>query len=62
MIQINNNLKIEDLKEKINQLWALSGEKINRIASEYDETQGAPVFTVNGKYATRGWTECTHGF
>lgn len=62
MIQINNNLKIEDLNEKINQLWTLSGEKINRIASEYDETQGAPVFTVNGKYATRGWTEWTHGF
>ena len=62
MIQINNNIKIEDLKEKINQLWTLSGEKIIRIASEYDETHGAPVFTVNGKYATRGWTEWTHGF
>lgn len=62
MIQINNNIKIEDLKKKINQLWTLSGEKINRIAAEYDENQGAPVFTVNGKYATRGWTEWTHGF
>ena len=62
MIIINQNLKVEDLKEKINLLWQLSGEKINRILSEYDESQGAPVFTVNGKYTTRGWTEWTHGF
>ena len=37
MIIINQNLKVEDLKEKINLLWQLSGEKINRILSEYDE-------------------------
>ena len=23
---------------------------------------GSPVFTVNGKYSTRGWTEWTQGF
>ena len=62
MIEINNKLKIEDFKNKIRLLWNLSGEKIERIISEYDESKGAPVFTVNGKYATRGWTEWTHGF
>ena len=62
MIAINNSLKAEELREKINLFWKLSGEKINRIVSEYDESQGAPVFTVDGKYATRGWTEWTHGF
>ena len=62
MIEINNKLKIEDFKSKIRLLWSLSGEKIERIISEYDESKGAPVFTVNGKYATRGWTEWTHGF
>ena len=62
MININNSLSIKDLKEKIDLLWNLSGEKINRIVSEYDESQGAPVFTIEGKYATRGWTEWTHGF
>ena len=56
MIAINNSLKAEELREKINLLWKLSGEKINRIVSEYDETQGATVFTVDGKYATRGWS------
>lgn len=62
MIEINNKLKIDDFKSKIRLLWNLSGEKIERIISEYDELKGAPVFTVNGKYATRGWTEWTHGF
>jgi unsaturated chondroitin disaccharide hydrolase len=62
MIDINYSLSVNDFKEKMDLLWNLSGEKINRIVSEYDESQGAPVFTVDGKYATRGWTEWTHGF
>ena len=41
MIEINNNLKIEDFKSKIRLLWSLSGEKIERIISEYDESKGA---------------------
>ncbi len=62
MIAIKKKLKTKDLRNKIDLLWNLSGEKINRIASEYDESRGAPVITVSGKYATRGWTEWTHGF
>ena len=34
-------------------------ELINR---EYDPSKGSPVFTVEGKYTTRGWTEWTQGF
>ena len=62
MIDINSNLKVADLKQKLSLLWKLSGEKIDRIAATYDERQGAPVFTVDGKYTSRGWTEWTHGF
>lgn len=32
------------------------------ISKEYNESQGSPVFTVKGKYSTRGWTEWTQGF
>lgn len=42
--------------------WELSGEKIKRMDKDYDPSQGSPVFTVNGKYTTRGWTEWTQGF
>ncbi len=32
------------------------------IEEDYDVTKGSPVFTANGKYTTRGWTEWTQGF
>jgi hypothetical protein len=51
-----------DLKDKLNQFWKISGDKIRLIDKEYDSKKGSPVFTVNGKYSTRGWTEWTQGF
>ena len=59
---IDYKIKPEDLQKKLKHFWQLSGEKINRIESEYDSARGAPVFTINGKYSTRGWTEWTQGF
>ncbi len=59
---INTQLQPTDLKEKLNQFWKLSGEKIKAIEKDYDPALGAPVFTKNGKYTTRGWTEWTQGF
>jgi hypothetical protein len=50
------------LQASLDRLWSLSGEKIHRLAREYDEAKGAPVFTVQGRYTTRGWTEWTQGF
>ncbi|MGB0373180.1 MAG: glycosyl hydrolase [Opitutales bacterium] len=61
-MNINTTLTPADLKSGLSKLWAASGEKINRIAKEYDTTQGSPVYTVGGKYTTRGWTEWTEGF
>ena len=51
---IDFNLKPESLKEKLALFWKLSGEKILKIEAEYDTAKGAPVFTVNGKYAVTG--------
>lgn len=59
---IDYHIQPTDLKEKLDRFWKLSGEKINAIEREYDNSQGAPVFTVNGKYTSRGWTEWTQGF
>ncbi len=61
-MKINYTLSPQDLTQKLDRFWQLSGEKIQRIESEYDARQGSPVFTVNGKYSTRGWTEWTQGF
>lgn len=62
MIQIDFKLKPKDLNVKLEKFWQLSGEKIKNIDSYYDATKGSPVFTVNGEYSTRGWTEWTQGF
>ncbi len=59
---VDYNIKPNDLKEKLDRFWKLSGEKILAIDEEYDQKFGAPVFTVNGKYTSRGWTEWTQGF
>ena len=62
MIKINDTIKPADLTSRLQRFWELSDEKIRLIGKNYDEQKGSPVFTVNGKYATRGWTEWTQGF
>ncbi|MEP7257829.1 MAG: glycosyl hydrolase [Flavitalea sp.] len=62
MIKINKQLKTADLAPKLRKFWELSAAKISAIEEQYDISKGAPVFTVNGKYSTRGWTEWTQGF
>src|SRR5680860_23242 len=61
-MKINKKLKLNDLQSKIDKLWQLSGQKIDHIHQNYDHSQGSPVFTIEGKYTTRGWTEWTQGF
>ncbi len=62
MIQIDNNVTAESLLPAIGRLWELSAGKIRDLQAHYDPAQGSPVFTVRGKYTTRGWTEWTQGF
>ena len=62
MIQIKSELKPSDLATKLKRFWTLSREKIDLIEKNYDTSKGSPVFTVAGKYSTRGWTEWTQGF
>ncbi len=62
MINIDFTLKPGQLKKKLDLFWELSGEKIKTTDKNYDASKGSPVFTVDGKYTTRGWTEWTQGF
>jgi hypothetical protein len=62
MIKINTGLKPSDLSPRLKRFWELSDQKIKLIQKHYDESKGSPVFTVAGKYSTRGWTEWTQGF
>jgi unsaturated chondroitin disaccharide hydrolase len=62
MIKIDYEIKPRDLTGKLKRFWDLSGDKIHLIDKQYDESKGSPVFTANGRYSTRGWTEWTQGF
>ena len=57
MIKISETLAPVNFNNKLSCFWQLSGEKIKLIEKNYDESKGSPVFTVEGKYTTRGWTE-----
>ncbi|MCK8493649.1 glycosyl hydrolase [Spirosoma sp. RP8] len=61
-MHINNSLQPSDLSTKLDRFWELSGQKIRLIDQHYDVSKGSPVFTVQGQYTTRGWTEWTQGF
>lgn len=61
-MKIKFDLQAGQFIPKLDKFWSLSGEKIRLIEREYDHSQGSPVFTVDGKYSTRGWTEWTQGF
>ena len=62
MIRTDEKRTPKDLSNKLERFWTLSEQKIKLIDSAYDESKGSPVFTVEGKYTTRGWTEWTQGF
>ena len=61
-IAINSSLTPRKLVPKINRLFELSAEKILSLEKSWKPRRGTPVFTVRGRYTTRGWTEWTQGF
>lgn len=62
MIRIDSSVTAENLRPKITALFDTSAEKIRTLEESWKPEQGAPVFTVNGRYTSRGWTEWTQGF
>jgi unsaturated chondroitin disaccharide hydrolase len=62
MIAIDRARTPRDLAPKIERLFALSAEKIQALERRWNPADGAPVFTVAGRYQARGWTEWTQGF
>ncbi|MBW8864382.1 MAG: glycoside hydrolase family 88 protein [Verrucomicrobia bacterium] len=62
MLKIDFHLKPEHLAPAVERVFALSAEKIRLIEKTWKPENGTPVFTVAGKYTSRGWTEWTQGF
>ena len=50
------------LVPSLERVFELASKKVRLIDQTWDTKNGTPVFTVEGKYTTRGWTEWTQGF
>ncbi|MBE2205018.1 MAG: glycoside hydrolase family 88 protein [Chthoniobacterales bacterium] len=62
MITNNPSLTPAALTPDIKKLWEASAPKILSIDASEVPGSATPVFTVNGRYTARGWTEWTQGF
>jgi unsaturated chondroitin disaccharide hydrolase len=62
MIAIDRQRTPGDLLPKVQRLFDLSAQKIRALEASWNPKDGAPVFTVAGRYQARGWTEWTQGF
>jgi unsaturated chondroitin disaccharide hydrolase len=62
MIRLDPTITPATLLPKINRLFSLSATKIRAIEDTWNPSDGAPVFTVGGRYRGRGWTQWTEGF
>jgi unsaturated chondroitin disaccharide hydrolase len=61
-MKIDERIKPSDLRKPLARLFDLAAEKVRALDRSWDISKGTPVFTVDGKYTTRGWTEWTQGF
>jgi unsaturated chondroitin disaccharide hydrolase len=62
MIHFDRTRTPADLLPAITGLFELSAAKIHSLEQSWRPADGAPVFTVDGRYTARGWTEWTEGF
>jgi hypothetical protein len=61
-IRIDNRITAKRLEKKVTKVFELADKKILSIQRSSKTGTGTPVFTVKGRYTTRGWTEWTQGF
>jgi hypothetical protein len=61
-MEIRSDLTPAALAVKLRRLFELSAQKIQALEKTWQPSQGSPVFTVDGRYISRGWTEWTQGF
>jgi hypothetical protein len=61
-MRIRDDLTPHTLEPKLHRLLDLSAAKIHSLEKTWAPEHGSPVYTVGGRYTTRGWTEWTQGF
>ena len=62
LINIDTTLEPASLRPGLTRLWEVSGPKVKRLCLRSAPELATPVYTVDGRYTARGWTEWTQGF
>jgi len=62
MIQIDPSLTPKSLEGAAKKVFEASAPKIAALQKRWSDADGTPVFTIQGRYTSRGWTEWTEGF
>ena len=61
-MRIDSQLRPATLAPRLADVFAHAATKIRSIDRSWEPSAGAPVFTIGGRYTSRGWTEWTQGF
>jgi len=61
-MRIDATLTPAALLDAADRVFEIAAAKARALDRSWDPARGAPVFTVGGRYETRGWTEWTQGF
>lgn len=61
-MNIRSELSVSELAKKAEAVFESSAAKIESLERDWHSSKGSPVFTVRGRYTSRGWTEWTQGF
>ena len=59
---VDDTITPNTLEKSVGRVFDLAAAKVRELDRSWDAAEGSPVFTVEGKYTTRGWTEWTQGF
>jgi hypothetical protein len=62
MISLDPTLTPRALAAAAARVFTAAAPKIASLHRTWDPAKGTPVFTINGRYTSRGWTEWTQGF
>lgn len=61
-MKIDLSITPRRLLRRTDRVFELAARKIRALDAAWDPARGTPVFTVRGRYTSRGWTEWTQGF
>jgi unsaturated chondroitin disaccharide hydrolase len=61
-MELRPSITARELEPAIGRTVEWAAEKTLRLERRWNAADGAPVFTVEGRYTTRNWTQWTQGF